>query len=122
MNDLELRVFGNLGHDVENKYTPSGKLVSNFSVATNVGYGDNKHTVWVKCVAWEKLAELIEKMACKGTSIYLRGTPEIETWIGKESGEATGSFKLVVQDFRILKNGKPKEGAEETPYDGEAEE
>jgi single-strand DNA-binding protein len=119
-----MEIFGNVGRDCETKFTPSGKLICTFSIAYSVGYGDKKHTVWTKCVAWEKLGELIEKMVCKGTSLYVRGTPEVKVWKTKE-GEPAGNIEMNVQEFRILKNGKPKEGAEEsTPYDGgeEAEE
>jgi single-strand DNA-binding protein len=125
MNNMELLVMtGNLGRDVSEKFTPSGKLVGEFSVAVEVGFGDNKHTEWLDCVIWgqkDKSGEetlLFARWAGKGTKVLLRGTPKVECWIAKDGGEAKGKMVLTVTDWRILSGGKAKNGAEAaTPFD-----
>jgi len=120
MDGSEIQIFGNIGRDPEQKYTPQGKMVTEFSVGVSVGYGEHKRTDWFKAVAWEKQAELIGKMCQKGTTIWLRGTPKVAVWTSKE-GEAKGQIEISIRDWRILKGGKPREEAEATPYDGDAE-
>jgi single-strand DNA-binding protein len=116
MDDAEVRIIGNLGRDPENKFTPSGKLVCEFSVGVTIGYGDNKRTDWYKCTAWEKNAELIGNMCVKGTTILVRGPQKLDLWIAKDGGEPRGQINVTVRDWRILKGGKAKNGGD-NPYD-----
>jgi len=44
----QVTALGRLGSDPELRYTPSGTAVANFSLATDVGWGDNKSTVWFR--------------------------------------------------------------------------
>jgi len=120
MNGSEIQIFGNIGREIDSKYTPTGKFIAEFSVGVAVGYGEYKRTDWFKAIAWEKSGEMINKMCQKGTTIWLRGTPKSTSWLSKD-GEAKGQIEITVRDWRILKGGKPKEDAEPSPYDGEAE-
>lgn len=122
MDNMRLEVItGNLGRDVEVKYTPSGKMVGNFSVAVEQGFGDRKHTVWLDCVIWginDKI--LFAEWAGKGTKVWLEGTPTVEAWTSKD-GEAKAKMVLTVHDWRILSGGKSREDAEPSPFDGDEE-
>jgi len=40
------------------RYTPTGRAVTSFTVATSYGQADKKETKWFNCSAWEKQAEL----------------------------------------------------------------
>ncbi|HEY3425811.1 MAG TPA: single-stranded DNA-binding protein [Negativicutes bacterium] len=64
---------GRLGRDPETKYTANGKAVTNFVLAVDRGYGDNRQTSWINCVAWEKTAETIANTLCKGRKIAVTG-------------------------------------------------
>ena len=108
MDNIRLEIFGNVGKEPEMRYTPSGKAVTQTSVAATVGYGENKKTEWVKIVAWEKLAELLKQLVKKGTFIWVSGTPKSTYWLNKE-GEANGQIELTVREFKVLKNGADKE-------------
>jgi single-strand DNA-binding protein len=57
-------IIGNLGRDPEMRYTPSGKPVTTFSVATsrawNTSEGEKRmETEWFNVVAWSSLANNI---------------------------------------------------------------
>jgi len=59
-------VLGNLGSDPELRYTPQGKAVTTFSVASNRSYtkadGQKvKETEWFYCQAWGADAENCNK-------------------------------------------------------------
>jgi len=115
MLSAKTQIKGNIG-SIDAKYTPSGKFILNFSVAVNIGYGDNKKTNWYKCIAWQTTGELINKLAQKGTQIIVDGSQEIKEWLDKEGIKHT-SVEITVRDFDILARGKSRE--DETPYDGE---
>ena len=64
-------LIGYAGADSEMKFTPAGILVANFSLAVNETYknvnGDKKsNTLWIRCVAWRRWAELVGEFVTKG--------------------------------------------------------
>lgn len=66
-------ILGNLVSDPEIKVTPSGTQVVNFVVANNSGFGENKHTDFINCTAFNKTAELVQKFFRKGSPILIEG-------------------------------------------------
>ncbi|MDP1615074.1 MAG: single-stranded DNA-binding protein, partial [Methylococcales bacterium] len=66
-------VQGNLTANPETKSSSSGKFVT-FSIAHNYGKGDKKVTVFINCVANDKLGETIMKYFTKGKPIIVEGT------------------------------------------------
>ena len=73
-------ISGRLGRDPEMKSTNNGNSVANFSVAVDQGFGDQKTTSWVRCVAWQKTAEFVTKFFQKGDMIILSGRLQGRTW------------------------------------------
>ena len=111
-----LKIIGNIGKSVDMKYTPAGKAVTEFSVACNEGKGDNKTTEWVKVVAWEKTAEILNEYAKPGSKIYLYGDCKIEVWKDKSTDEARAQLVLTVREFEFLCDGKKKETEGDSIY------
>lgn len=72
MNKVTL--VGRLGQDPEVKTSNLGKQYAKFSLATNDGYGENKKTNWHSCVAFGKVAELIDKYVSKGNELAVNGS------------------------------------------------
>ena len=70
---------GNIGKS-ELRHTPSGKVVFSFSVADNIGYGDNQKTQWVQCSIWGKRAENenFTSLLTKGAKVTVIGTLEFD--------------------------------------------
>jgi len=67
-------LIGRTGADAEIKYTSGGKAVANFSLAINDSFknrdGEQTERVeWVRCVAWEKLAEVCGEFLTKGKQL-----------------------------------------------------
>lgn len=120
----ELKIIGNVGK-IEMKYTPQGKAVTEFSVAVNDKVKGEKVTEWIKCVAWEKVAEIIHEYAHVGDKIYVSGSCKIETWNDKSSGDARASLVLTVRDFEFLSSKTtPKEdrASDGDGWDGDVQE
>lgn len=98
---IETTAVGRLGNDPEVKTTGNGKTVAEFSVACDVGFGDNKKTEWLNCVAWEKAGEIIGQYARKGGRMFVKGTPQTDSWEDK-NGEKRHKTRLIVREFIIL--------------------
>ena len=71
--------IGRLGKDPETKVMPNGKMVVNFSIASNNDYKNKEtgakveQTDWTNIVAFDRLAEIIGQHTKKGSKIYAEG-------------------------------------------------
>jgi single-strand DNA-binding protein len=68
--------IGRLTADPELKTVKVGTdeiSVCEFSIAVNRGYGDNKKTEFIDCVAWRKLGEIVAQYAKKGRQVLVVG-------------------------------------------------
>jgi single-strand DNA-binding protein len=82
-------IIGRLGRDPETRYTSGGKAVTNFTVAVDDGFGENKTTSWIPVVAWEKTAELAQQYLAKGSQVAVEGRLKQRSWTDKEGGKRT---------------------------------
>ncbi len=82
-------VIGNLGRDPEMRFTPNGRPVTSFSVATSRRYttstGEQREeTEWFTVVTWSKLAEQCNQFLTKGRLVYVEGRLRMNTWEGQD--------------------------------------
>ena len=69
---------GNITKDAEVRQAGQSTVCS-FTVAVNDGYGDKKHTEFVKCSLWGKRAEGgLPKFLTKGASVLVEGSPRLD--------------------------------------------
>ena len=73
-------LMGRLTRDPEMRHTNSGTPVTTFSIAIDNGYGDNKRTDFVNCLAWNKTAEFVTKYFTKGKMIIVIGRISTRSW------------------------------------------
>jgi len=72
----KVMLIGNLGRDPEMRFTPSGRAVTNFTIATSERWKDTngelqESTEWHRIVTWGKLAENCAKLLSKGKQVYI---------------------------------------------------
>jgi single-strand DNA-binding protein len=91
---------GRLVADPELKFTSGNKAIVNFCIAVNDDYGETKNTYFIKCFAWEKLAETINKYFKKGREIFLVGSLKQDKWEDKEGKKRT-EIKILVKEFNF---------------------
>jgi len=108
-------LIGNLGKDPELRYTPSGKAVATFSLATTERWsGDdgqkNESTTWHNIVAWGKQAEVINEYLKKGRQVYIEGRIQNRSYDDKEGNKRYIS-EVVVQNFQFIGNKGDRAGA-----------
>ena len=81
-------LMGRLTRDPEMRHTNSGTPVTTFSIAIDNGYGDNKRTDFVNCIAWNKTAEFVTKYFAKGKMIIVIGRITTRSWETQDSKRA----------------------------------
>lgn len=79
-----VNIIGNIGHDLEIRYTGSGKAVLNFNIAVNDFNGE---TEWFRIVLWNKLAENTEKYCGKGSKVGITGRLSKNKYTNKDGIE-----------------------------------
>lgn len=97
-------LIGNLGSDPEMRYTPDGKSVTSFSMATNYRYstsaGDSREeTDWFRVTVWGRQAEQVNQYLSKGQQAYVEGRLHARTWQGQDGQTRTS---LDVTANRVL--------------------
>jgi len=107
-------IIGNLGRDPEMRYTPSGRPVTTFKIATNRTWNTSegeKHveTEWFNVVAWSNLAEICKQYLTKGQQVYIEGRLQTRHWEDQEGNKHT-SVEIVANEMIIL--GERREAGE----------
>ena len=82
-------IIGNLGSEPEMRFTPNGRPVTSFSVATNWRFttpeGERKEeTEWFTIVTWGRLAEQCNQFLTKGRLVYVEGRLRTHSWEGQD--------------------------------------
>jgi single-strand DNA-binding protein len=115
-----LTITGNLTADPELRWTPSGKAVVNFTVADNHfrknqdGTFEQTGTTFIRCQAWNHLAEQIADRGGKGDKVSVTGTLKQRDYDDRDGNKRT-VVELHVDEFaRPLPKFPPRDGARTT--------
>jgi len=103
-------LIGRLGRDPEMRYTPSGKPVTTFSIATsrswNTADGDkHSETEWFNIVAWGSLAEICKQFLTKNRLVYIEGRLQTRHWEDNDGNKRT-STEIVANEMIMLDEKK----------------
>lgn len=114
-------IEGNLTKDPEMRYTPTGKALTEFSVAVNEGTGDKRTTEFIDCVAWEPFAEPFAERARKGMRVTVTGKLHTETWTDRQTQQKRKATKVkcysVAIHERAVAAARPAEAPTEDEFD-----
>ena len=105
-------LIGRTTKDIELRYTSSNKALTYFTLAVNRLKSDGAD--FIRCIAWEKTAELLEKYVKKGNRISVIG--HIQTSTFEKDGEKKYNTDVVVETIEFLES-KPKEETANTSGD-----
>lgn len=102
----KVMIIGHLGRDPEMRYTPSGRPVTTFSVATSRSWHSadgerHKETEWFNVVAWGSLAEICNQYLRKGQQVYIEGRLQTRRWEDTE-GNKHFTTELVSREMIML--------------------
>ena len=84
LNVCKMTLGGHLCDNPEIERVDKNNVVCNFSVAVN---HDKENVSFIKCAAWNKTAEFIEKYFTKGSSIFVTGDYSIKKVTDKKTKE-----------------------------------
>lgn len=112
-------LIGNLGADPELRYTPSGRAVVNFRMATtrqwNTQDGERREeTEWHRIVAFSKLAEICGQYLKKGAPVYVEGRLQTRSW-EDQSGMKRYTTEIVANEMQMLSARQQSEPASDAP-------
>lgn len=112
-------LLGRLGKDPDMRYTPAGKGVCTFTIATSdkwVGEDGQKKesTVWHNIVAWGKPAEVIKEYMTKGSQIFIEGRIANRSYEDKDGNKKYVS-EVVVQSFQFVGDRAKDDKSEPQP-------
>jgi single-strand DNA-binding protein len=121
----KVMLIGRLGRDPEMRYTPSGRPVTTFSLATsrtwNTSEGERRtETEWFTVVAWGSLAEICKQYLVKGQQVYVEGRLQTRHWEDND-GNKHSATEIVANEMIILgdRHENNHSGEEETTEDNE---
>lgn len=120
-----VQLIGYLGRDPESKYTPTGKRVTEFSLAVTQrwkaeGGESREHTEWVNVEAWDRLAEICHEYLAKGSLVYVEGRLRTRRYEDPE-GEPRFFTKVVAQTVQFLEPRPSEDVIEQAQLEGEEE-
>lgn len=116
-------IIGNLGQDVELKYTGSGDAVANISIATSETWTDRntgqkqEKTEWHRVVLFRKTAEIANQYLHKGSKVYIEGKLQTRKW-QDQSGADRYTTEIIARDIQFLDSkgaGAPKVDSQQAP-------
>jgi single-strand DNA-binding protein len=105
----KVMIIGNVGTDPEMRFTPNGKPVTSFSLATSRTFtspeGERRQeTEWFNVVTWNRLAETCNQFLAKGRRAYVEGRLHTRTWEGQD-GQKRVRVEVVANSVLFLDRG-----------------
>lgn len=115
----KVTLIGNLGRDPETRYTPSGVMNVQFSMATTRRWTDQggqqqERTTWFRVTAWRKLAETLDRLTqdgylAKGKQVYVLGNIEAREY-QDQNGVNRTSLDVTADEIQLLGSRGDGEG------------
>lgn len=107
----KVMIIGFVGREPEMRFTPSGRPVTSFSVATSRSWtsaeGERREeTEWFNVVAWGNLAEICKTHLTKGQQVYVEGRLQTRGW-EDETGKKHFRTELVANEMILLGERRP---------------
>jgi single-strand DNA-binding protein len=86
----KVMLIGNLGKDPEVRFTPQGRAVTRFPLATSEVWNDQdgqrqERTEWHNVVVWGKQAETCAQYLAKGRQVYIEGSIRTRQYDDKDN-------------------------------------
>ncbi len=115
----KVMIIGRLGRDPEMRYTPSGRPVTTFNVATTRSWNSSdgeRHTEteWFNVVTWGSLAEICKQYLTKSQQVYIEGRLQTRVWEDNTGNKRT-STDIVANEMIVLEDRKDSPSSEQEP-------
>lgn len=109
----KVMIIGYIGREPEMRYTPNGKPVTSFSVATSRSWTASngrrcQETDWFNVVSWGNLAEICKQHLAKGLRVYIEGRLQTRSWKDGQ-GKRRYRTEIVANEMITLGEQRPSE-------------
>ena len=121
-------LLGNLGADPEMRYTAGGDPVASISIATSSSWNDKQSgekretPEWHRVVFFRRLAEVVGEYMKKGSSIYVEGQLQTNSYEDKNTGERKFSTQIVAREMQMLGSRNNVDGQQEPSQEMQSQE
>src|SRR5882672_7425525 len=111
----KVMIIGNLGRDPEMRYTPTGKPVTQFSVAVNQSTKNQQtgewieETDWFRVSIWGDRAERAAESFRKGNKVFVEGRFKTREFEGRD-GQKRTSLEITADSLVNLEKRTREEG------------
>ena len=108
--------IGNLTRDPETRTIQKQNnetTVTNFTVAASHGFGDYKHTEYIRVSAWNGIGKACAQYLRRGSKVFVAGPITPGAYINSE-GAAVGTLELRLEEVEFLsgKASDPEDNVE----------
>lgn len=118
------QLIGRLGNDPNVHYTPQGKTIASFSIATSEKWKDKsgakkEKTEWHNIVCFDKLADIVKEYVSKGSLLYVEGKLQTDTY--EKDGVEKKITKVICSSLQMIGDNRKdakKEKVEEEQAEG----
>lgn len=115
MADLNTFSFtGRLSKDAQVKTLPSGKTLTEFNVANNIGFGNYAKTNWLKVTMWGERGANIAGIFKKGCLVAGAGELSTEEYDGQD-GKHHINLTVNVMNMQLLASKQNNSSTQEEP-------
>lgn len=99
--------IGRIGTAAVTRFTQAGKAVTGWPLAVDIGFGEDKKTLWIDCAFWGERGQKVCEYIRKGDRICVAGE------IGTREHDGKTYVTLNVRELTLLgnKQDKPESGA-----------
>ena len=118
LNNVNL--CGRLTHDVDLRYTQSGKAVGSLSLAVNRNFKNSNgdyEADFINCTIWGKSAENLANFVSKGSLINVSGRLNTRNYDNKQ-GQKVYVTEVIVENFDLLDSKNKGKKVNETGSKG----
>ena len=102
---------GNAGRAPEIRATNDAMTVASFSLAVSTWSREREEKgepIWLRIVAFGKLAEIVEKLVKKGSQVLVAGRLSVSDYTTKDGKERT-AVEIIAQSIEVQHAGKQQE-------------
>lgn len=100
-------LVGHVGADPEGRNAQTtGVRICNFRMATEESWKDRngdiqKRVEWHRIVAWDKIADVVERLLAKGSKVYVEGKIQTRKFEGRD-GIMRHVTEIVAKEIRLV--------------------
>ena len=103
-------LIGNVGADPEVRTTATGMRVASLPLATHRRWTDDQGQVhektdWHRVIAWDRLADVVERFVKRGDRLFVEGRIEYRSW-EDSAGQTRYATEIIAQEVILLDGPK----------------